>query len=703
MSLHVLIRFVLVLCVCCSDDEEYEDDDAPRKRRKPKKVPTGPPAPKPPKGAPRQYVVCKDCPQCKLKVGNNCFPATDHEVLTDQGFLSLSAVRAHLAAHPSLRVACWVDGQLQYHAIGSAEVIVAGGDHTLVDMTAGGKAHSDVSLAPTTNHRMWAQLGSTHANRSFIAPGGPGWAIHQASDVLAAGAKDASTCVQFDAKFARGVQASADSDRSLSFVAALGLSTDAHVDAFLWLYGYWLSSGWLDVKGEGIRFAPRNQHDVAELETRLAALPIARKAGDGSSIGIFDPQWWAYFSRQYAQAGKVREEESLSGRTSERVVPSTASFWSWAFRLSPARARMLLAGLRAADAEQSDAENRNATQIFTSSARFRDEVSRLALHAGYTALFQPSDKRGGNASWTVSFTTGESDGAKVGLPKLTVASECKAVKFRGDVWCVSVPTEQQLIMVRRVLAREGTTVTHASRPVIVGNTRVCRGCGHVFTNVKQHSSHHQHMHHFTGPPTNPDGTIMESRRSTRKKAKYTPSNAVDYMDKDEQAQLQIALANSLVEVKTGDLSQVKDAPEYHPTVAEWKNPIGYIEKIRAEAETFGIAKIVPPAGKWNPPFKLKSDFKFPTRLQHLHKLTEAVGFEPGKSYTPVEYEAMANAFKERWVAERNAKTGAVGQPSEEELEQAYWKIVETAQPPTEIEYGQNAHIVEMIPLALCLL
>jgi len=78
-----------------------------------------------------------------------------------------------------------------------------------------------------------------------------------------------------------------------------------------------------------------------------------------------------------------------------------------------------------------------------------------------------------------------------------------------------------------------------------------------------------------------------------------------------------------------------------------------------------------------------------SRLQHLHRLTEAAGFEAGRQYTPSEYEAMADAFKAKWVAERNAKTGSVGQPSEEELEQAYWRIVETAQPATEIEYGND--------------
>jgi hypothetical protein len=80
---------------------------------------------------------------------------------------------------------------------------------------------------------------------------------------------------------------------------------------------------------------------------------------------------------------------------------------------------------------------------------------------------------------------------------------------------------------------------------------------------------------------------------------------------DEAAHLQIALQNSLVDTKSGDLTQVKDAPEFRPSAAEWANPIAYIEKIRVEAEAFGIAKIIPPAG-WEPPYTLKDDFKFPT-------------------------------------------------------------------------------------------
>ena len=76
------------------------------------------------------------------------------------------------------------------------------------------------------------------------------------------------------------------------------------------------------------------------------------------------------------------------------------------------------------------------------------------------------------------------------------------------------------------------------------NTRVCRGCGHVFTNVKQHLNSYHTQSHFHTPTINPDGSAIEARKSTRKRTKHNPQNSFDYLDKDEQAHLKIALQNS---------------------------------------------------------------------------------------------------------------------------------------------------------------
>ena len=143
----------------------------------------------------------------------------------------------------------------------------------------------------------------------------------------------------------------------------------------------------------------------------------------------------------------------------------------------------------------------------------------------------------------------------------------------------------------------------------------------------------------------------------------------------------------MVEVKTGDLSKVTDAPEFRPSVEEWKNPIAYVEKIRLEAEAFGIAKIIPPAG-WNPPFALKEDFKFSTRVQHIHRLQEAAGFEAGRrtrrpstrrwptTSRPPGSRSATRRPDRRYAQRRGDRAGVLA-------------VVETAQPPTEVEYGND--------------
>ncbi|KAI8873732.1 JmjC-domain-containing protein, partial [Ramicandelaber brevisporus] len=65
---------------------------------------------------------------------------------------------------------------------------------------------------------------------------------------------------------------------------------------------------------------------------------------------------------------------------------------------------------------------------------------------------------------------------------------------------------------------------------------------------------------------------------------------------------------------------LETAPTYYPTVEEFADPLEYISKIRAEAEQYGICKIVPPEG-FQPPFSIDTArFRFHTRIQHLNSL-----------------------------------------------------------------------------------
>lgn len=64
------------------------------------------------------------------------------------------------------------------------------------------------------------------------------------------------------------------------------------------------------------------------------------------------------------------------------------------------------------------------------------------------------------------------------------------------------------------------------------------------------------------------------------------------------------------------------APTYYPTAEEFAEPFRYIRSIRAEAEKYGICKVVPPPN-WKPSWSIDSHrFLFDTRIQNIHQLQE---------------------------------------------------------------------------------
>ena len=63
---------------------------------------------------------------------------------------------------------------------------------------------------------------------------------------------------------------------------------------------------------------------------------------------------------------------------------------------------------------------------------------------------------------------------------------------------------------------------------------------------------------------------------------------------------------------------MRPAPVLHPTVEQFRNPMRYLESIRAVGEEFGIVVIQPPAC-FQPGFSLDPKrVKFFTRQQNLH-------------------------------------------------------------------------------------
>jgi hypothetical protein len=132
-------------------------------------------------------------------------------------------------------------------------------------------------------------------------------------------------------------------------------------------------------------------------------------------------------------------------------------------------------------------------------------------------------------------------------------------------------------------------------------------------------------------------------------------------------------------------NSVPTVPTFYPTEEEFAlGPLAYIERIAGKASETGIAHIVPP-GSWDPPplaLRVGIDgidedgFEFGVRIQPTSKLFRRrpngeaeFGFaRADRKYTLGEFEARCREFDE-------GQFGGRANPSVEEVEGAFWRIV----------------------------
>ncbi|KVH89410.1 FY-rich, C-terminal [Cynara cardunculus var. scolymus] len=189
---------------------------------------------------------------------------------------------------------------------------------------------------------------------------------------------------------------------------------------------------------------------------------------------------------------------------------------------------------------------------------------------------------------------------------------------------------------------------------------------------------------------------------------------------------------------------IDEAPIFHPTVEEFEDTLGYISKIRPVAEAYGICRIVPPTS-WKPPCPLMQkqfwqEARFSTRIQQVDLLQnrepmkkkkgrkrrrrtytkigarrrcprsegsesnassdsdDKFGFRSGSDFTFEEFQSFAKKFKEHYFGmnDVNPKTIVNGheetqiwEPSIEEIEGEYWRIIEQPTDEVEVYYGAD--------------
>ena len=417
--------------------------------------------------------------------------AEDHEILTEHGFMNWNEVETGYK-NGSLRVGGYnhENGELVYE-YPTDFILNDAKERTMVEFLQAEEAVSNgISLLVTEDHDMFAKTGKYYGEGVVwdgVQKGPRGSAKRIANDYVKC---KATSLVDSEAvKFIGNARTGLHGDSTIPFAERLGLNNVDKISAFCEFYGYWLGDGTLRFGGNSIEMTPVKPVDDQWLRDCFARLELVEGVHYTYNViggqnetrpvryrwSIIDKEWFGVFceeyGKKYAKYAKASNVPEVLSTTEPEQIKSAKWLAPWVWTLSCDLARSVLSGLRFADG----CEKADRNIIWTSSARFRDEIIRLALHAGYSSHFtiqhpigmiKGVDSEGReivarHIGWKITYTNNR--GAE---PTLNTKRDIKKTTYNGRTWCVTMP--HGFIITRRAIRNIDGTVIEASRPIITG-------------------------------------------------------------------------------------------------------------------------------------------------------------------------------------------------------------------------------------------
>ena len=417
--------------------------------------------------------------------------AEDHEILTEHGFMNWKEVEAGYK-NGSLRVGGYnhENGELVYE-YPTDFILNDAKERNMVEFLQAEEAVSNgISLLVTEDHDMFAKTGKYYGEGVVwdgVQKGPRGSAKRIANDYVKC--KAASLLDSEAVKFIGKARTGLCGNSTIPFAEHLGLDTVDKISAFCEFYGYWLGDGTLRFGGNSVEMTPVKAVDDQWLRECFARLELIEGIHYTYNViggqnetrpvryrwSIIDKEWFGVFceeyGKKYSKYAKASNVPEVISTTEPEQIKSAKWLAPWAWTLSCDLARSVLSGLRFADG----CEKADRNVIWTSSARFRDEIMRLALHAGYSSHFtiqhpigmiKGVDNEGReivarHIGWKVTYT----DTARGSEPTLNTKRDIKKTTYNGHTWCVTMP--HGFIITRRAIRKDGTVI-EASRPIITG-------------------------------------------------------------------------------------------------------------------------------------------------------------------------------------------------------------------------------------------
>ncbi|KAL2915559.1 hypothetical protein HK105_204961 [Polyrhizophydium stewartii] len=460
--------------------------------------------------------ICKD-----YKETGYCL-SEDSQLLTSAGFLFLDE---YLAVRDKVLVGSYSaeNDAIVYERPSAPATVIPARAQKLVEFA---KPSSNVSLLVTPEHTMYLAAGKRAVEGERICWSDeqsgdaakeircPVFASMTATDALACARAESLAVFKFAACASSGVQLNGSNPSPSAFSSQLQLESEAQVLAFLKLFGYWLGDSRHECVSQeshaarSIVLSPFRPLDISLLRETLKMLGLVEgvdwsftsDADKQLRIQIYAKRYVAFFVAEcgdqcdkVTEAGddraiggsrlshKAPDRDSTISQNSIKVCNDSAAADSatkplaserhkrmpiWARGLNKDRSRAVLSGLHLAGGK----EERHGYAIRTLSPRLRDEIMRLALHAGYSSHFDAEQPAPGSDAvtpmWVIRYTDNKLD-PRVSQPLLEASRDVREVDYFGRTWCVTVPSSR--IFVRRAVVASDGIIQSASRPVIVGN------------------------------------------------------------------------------------------------------------------------------------------------------------------------------------------------------------------------------------------
>jgi DNA-directed RNA polymerase II subunit RPB2 len=417
--------------------------------------------------------------------------AEDHEILTENGFMNWKEVEAGYK-NGSLRIGGYnhENGELVYE-YPTDFILNEAKERVMVEFLQAEEAVSNgISLLVTEDHDMFAKTGKYYGEGVVwdgVQKGPRGSAKRIANDYVKC--KAASLLDSEAVKFIGKARTGLHGHSTIPFAERLGLDSVDKISAFCEFYGYWLGDGTLRFGGNSVEMTPVKAVDdqwIRECFDRLELVEgihytynVIGGQSDSRPVryrwSIIDKEWFGVFceeyGKKYAKYVNASNVPEVISTTEPEQIKSAKWLAPWTWNLSCDLARSVLSGLRFADG----CEKADRNIIWTSSARFRDEIMRLALHAGYSSHFtiqhpigmiKGVDSEGReivsrHIGWKITYT--DNRGSE---PTLNTKRDIKKTTYKGLTWCVTMP--HGFIITRRAIRNFEGVVIEASRPIITG-------------------------------------------------------------------------------------------------------------------------------------------------------------------------------------------------------------------------------------------